>query len=82
MACRNLASTLPRRRRSVDPMRAYDALPAELRGWLAEAALPWSAHSAQRIWKQAVARGGPSEALAALQRAEAAALARDAARSL
>lgn len=59
-------------------MRAYDALPPELRRWMAGAALPWSPASCRRIWRKARARGEPIEAvLARLDRAEAACLARD-----
>ena len=39
----NCRSSLAARRRTQDPMAAYDRLPPELRGWLAQAALPWSA---------------------------------------
>jgi hypothetical protein len=38
-------TTLKRRQRPVDPMRAYDALPQPLRQWLVGAVLPWSATS-------------------------------------
>ena len=47
----NLASTLARRGRG-RPMDRYDRLPAELRRWLAGAALPWSAGSALRLWRR------------------------------
>jgi hypothetical protein len=36
------ATALRTRRRALDPMRAYDALPADLRVWLQDAARPWS----------------------------------------
>lgn len=76
---RNLGRTsLRRKRRSVDPMQSYDALPAPLRIWLSQAALPWSPASAQRIWKRALANGQSiQEALNALARSEAQTLARD-----
>lgn len=63
-------------------MRRYDALPPALRAWLARAALPWSPQSALRLWQRALAeaRGCPKAAGARLDRAEAAMLARDAAR--
>jgi hypothetical protein len=76
---RNLgATTLRRKRRADDPMRSYDALPAPLRRWLSQAALPWSPASARRVWARACARGlGPQDALEALARAEQRTLARD-----
>lgn len=76
----NLGATrLPRRRREEDPMRAFDALPAPLRRWLAEAARPWSPASCRRMWRRAMARGESVEAaLARLTRAERRALMRDA----
>ncbi len=76
---RNLgASTLRRKRRSGDPMRAYDALPAPLRHWLSQAALPWSPASARRVWNHARAKGLATEdALHVMSKAEARTLARD-----
>lgn len=60
------------------PMRAHDALPAPLRLWLKEAALPWSAQSARRIWEREVKRSGVEGALRRLAEVEAATLARGA----
>ena len=76
---RNLgACSLRRKRRSGDPMATYDSLPAPLRQWLAQAALPWSPTSAKKIWLKSQARGySPEKALQALNRAEAQTLARD-----
>ena len=76
---RNMGQTsLPKKRRSRDPMRAYDALPKQLREWLAQAALPWSPTSARRIWKRAQSRGCTlDEALDLLRRAESKTLSRD-----
>lgn len=54
----NTRTTLKRRSRSGNPMAAYDRLPPELRAWLAEAALPWSAHSALRLWRKSLQRHG------------------------
>lgn len=72
------ATSLRRKRRSNDPMRSYDALPAPLRRWLSQAALPWSPVSAQKIWARARARGlSDDEALALLAQAETSTLARD-----
>ena len=61
-------------------MSGYDRLPAPLRRWLACAALPWSPQSALRIWQRALADSGgsPDIAIARLNRAGAALLARDA----
>ena len=75
----NLGETRQRRRRrNSDPMRAFDALPAPLRRWMAEAALPWSPASCRRIWSRARKRGEDVEAvLDRLTRAEAACLARE-----
>ncbi len=76
---RNLGQTsLRRKRRLGDPMATFDGLPAPLRHWLSEAALPWSPASARRIWTRAKANGlSPEEALSSLSRAEARMLARD-----
>ncbi len=76
---RNLGQCgLRRKRRAADPMAAYDGLPAPLRHWLSEAALPWSPASAKRIWTKSLARGmSQEEALLSLGRAEAKTLARD-----
>jgi len=59
-------------------MQTYDALPAPLRLWLSQAALPWSPTSARRIWNRAQAKGqSVEEALSSLSRAEARMLERD-----
>ncbi|WP_405403740.1 DUF6525 family protein [Paracoccus sp. Ld10] len=77
--CANLGQTAQRqRRRTRDPMAAYDALPAPLRAWLARAALPWSPLSCLRIWHRQRARGATiDQILTALDRAEARALIRE-----
>lgn len=69
---------LRRRWRPGCPMQAYDALPAPLRAWLAQAARPWSAASVLAIWRR-LRRQGATEAqiLARLDRAQARSLARD-----
>ncbi|CUH85147.1 DUF6525 family protein [Thalassovita mediterranea] len=74
----NLGQTgLSRRARRGDPMRDFDTLPAPLRAWVREAVLPWSPQSCRRIWTRAIAKGASeAEALARLDRAEAATLAR------
>jgi hypothetical protein len=67
--------------RSCDPMMAYDRLPRDLRLWLAEAALPWSAPSALRLWQRALRETGCVRAARDhLARAEAKTLAREATR--
>lgn len=44
-------------------MADYDALPAEVRHWLAEAALPWSPQSVRKLWQKALRQtGGQTEA--------------------
>lgn len=78
MRGRNLVTRLPRRRRSGDGMAAFDGLPPVLRGWIAGAALPWSAESVARIWTRAL-RETRSEAaaLARLEAVQAATLRKD-----
>lgn len=63
-------------------MAQHDRLPPDLRAWLAQAALPWSAQSALKLWQRKLRAAGddPTAAKAALSRAEAAMIARDAAR--
>lgn len=62
----NLGATqLRKRRRTEDPMRAFDALPPPPCRWLAEAALPWSPASCRRIWRRARAEGASVEAILA-----------------
>ncbi|MEL6169009.1 MAG: DUF6525 family protein [Pseudomonadota bacterium] len=76
---RNLGQcSLRRKRRRGDPMAAYDGLPAPLRKWLSEAALPWSPASVWRIWARSRAKGlTPDEIFLALNQAEMRTLARD-----
>ncbi|WP_417250197.1 DUF6525 family protein [Celeribacter sp.] len=76
---RNLGqSGLRRKRRSGNPMEAYDSLPAPVRHWVAQAALPWSPTSVRRIWKKSRAKGlSAEEALQSLAHAEVRTLARD-----
>jgi hypothetical protein len=69
---------LRHKRRSNDPMAAYDALPAPLRNWLSQATLPWSPVSARRIWSKSLAKGLTiEEILVSLSKAEASTLTRD-----
>lgn len=81
MANRNCATSLKRRPRG-DPMQAYDALPPEVRHWMAGAVLPWSAQSVRRAWLRAIkaARGDRQAARAALDAIEKRRLERDVAR--
>jgi hypothetical protein len=78
---RNLITGLRQRHRAA-PMQAHDALPREVRLWVHEAALPWSAASLRRLWARALrqAGGDADAARARLDAAEARALAREAAR--
>lgn len=75
----NLGTTgLPKRRRTGNPMQTYDTLPAPVRSWLSEAALPWSPASCKRILRRAQARGESLDAvLLRLERAQQTTLARD-----
>ncbi len=79
MLQRNLATSL-RRRADQNPMRAFDALPTDLRRWLTQASLPWSARSVDRLWRRALreAKGDESAAVARLEAAQQRLLARDA----
>ena len=74
----NLVTSLRRRARA-RPMERYDRLPSELRSWLARAALPWSPHSAARLWQRLLreASGDVAAALRRLDLAEQRMLARD-----
>ncbi len=52
---RNLgATTLKRRRRPKNAMSEFDRLPAELRGWVATAILPWRPQSVRRAYDKAL----------------------------
>lgn len=75
----NIATSLRRKARG-NPMRAYDALPHDLRRWLASAALPWSPQSVARLWQRALhdANGCRHRATERLDAAERRLLERDA----
>ena len=74
-------TSLRQRRRTEDPMREYDRLPAELRAWLATAVLPWRPVSVRRAFARALARTGDrARALAELDRLQARRIGEDAAR--
>jgi len=70
---RNLGQTnLRRKRRSGDPLAAYDGLPTPVRQWVAHAALPWSPASVRHIWSKSRSKGlSDAETLASLAQAEA-----------
>ena len=74
----NLGATSLRKRKSAkDPMQTYDALPAPLRQWMANASMPWSPTSCRKIWKRAKARGEPvGTIIEKLERSEKATLAK------
>ena len=55
-------------------MQAYDALPQDLRSWLALACLRWSLNPALKIWKRADGNTSPIEALSQLHALEQAML--------
>lgn len=65
------ATSLTLRRRTENPMREFDRLPAELRLWLASAMLPWRPRSVERVFARALARTQDRQAaLAELDRVE------------
>lgn len=78
MSRRNCATAL-RRRLGAEGMCEFDALPSDLRRWLAGAVLPWSAASVRRVWNRALRASGGDAAMAraALGAAERRRLARD-----
>ena len=49
-------TSLRGRRRAGNKMAEFDRLPGELRGWLANAILPWGARSARRAYDRAMSR--------------------------
>lgn len=49
-------TSLKLRRRTKNPMREFDRLPSELRGWLATAVLPWRPRSVRRAYEKALKR--------------------------
>lgn len=72
------ATSLKRKRRRGDPMREFDRLPAELRAWLAGAALPWRPRSVKRAFDKALSRTrDKSRALRELDALQEKLLARD-----
>jgi hypothetical protein len=74
-------TSLRLRRRVEDPMREFDRLPAELRAWLASAALPWRPRSVRRAYEKALAETGDRRrALAHLTDVQGRLVAQDAAR--
>ncbi len=77
---RNLNTNLRRHRRNTNPMAEYDALPRELRGWLANAQLPWSPKSVRKLWRKALLQndGETRQALRFLSACEARLIEKDA----
>lgn len=77
---RNLNTSLKPSRRSHRPMDAYDRLPSDIRAWLREAHLPWSAQSVLKLWTKALRtyRGDRAAALAYLTECELRKLKKDA----
>ncbi|MEM8792484.1 MAG: DUF6525 family protein [Pseudomonadota bacterium] len=74
-------TSLKSRRRKEDPMREFDRLPPELRGWLASAILPWRPRSVLNAFARARATAPDIQhALEELDRIEMRLIARDAAR--
>ena len=75
----NLGQTaLIKKRRTGNPMQAFDTLPLPLRRWLTTAALPWSPSACRRIWQRHRAHGlAVDEILHRLDLAEQATLRRD-----
>lgn len=76
---RNLVTSLRGRPRP-RPMERFDRLPPELRRWLTQAALPWSPHSALRLWTrlQRETGGDLTRMLERLNQAEQRLISRDA----
>ena len=79
---RNLgATTLKRRRRPSNTMSEFDRLPAELRGWVATAILPWRPQSVRRAYDKALKRTqDTSKALEELDRLQKRRITQDARR--
>ncbi|WP_224826024.1 DUF6525 family protein [Cognatishimia sp. MH4019] len=72
-------TSLKCKRRTANPMREYDHLPAELRAWLSQAVLPWRAGSVKRSFDKALAKtGDPAKALQELDHLQARLIAKDA----
>lgn len=72
-------TSLKRKHRQICPMRAYDSLPTDLRAWLSNAALPWSARSVKRAYDKAMSKtGNRALAFQELDRLQARLIAKDA----
>ncbi|WP_082029868.1 DUF6525 family protein [Ruegeria sp. ANG-S4] len=78
MIRRNLRTSMKTRRRGGSRMRAFDALPRDLRLWLASACLPWSPESALKVWSRAGGPRNPDAAILRLEEIERAMLQKDA----
>lgn len=75
---RNLRTSIKTRRRGGSRMRVFDALPRDLRAWLASACLPWSPESALKVWSRAGGPHNPAAAISRLDEIERAMLQKDA----
>ncbi len=72
-------TSLKCKRKNDNPMGAYDRLPADLRHWVASAALPWRAQSVLKAYDKAIKRTGRVDlAMAELDRIQRNLLAKDA----
>jgi hypothetical protein len=79
LTARNRTTSLRLKRRTEDPMREFDRLPAELRAWLADAVLPWRPRSVRSAFDKAVARTqNTTRALEELDRLQKRLVAKDA----
>jgi len=58
----NRGRTRLKSRSSPDPMSDFDALPAPLRRWVAEAKRPWSARTVRKSYAKAFAKTGDESA--------------------
>ena len=71
-------TTLKIKNRPSSPMSEFDGLPPELRRWLANAILPWSARSVKKAYRKAKSDlGNTASALNKLNQIEAKLIAKD-----
>ena len=72
------ATRIRLRPRKAEPMQVFDAAPAPLRKWLAEAKRPWSPASCVEVYEKALRQGeSPDDALRRLSAVENRMLSRD-----
>ena len=75
----NRGRTRLKSRNSPDPMGDFDALPAPLRQWMANAKRPWSARTVAKSYAKALAKtGSPDAALSELSSLQNKLLSKDA----